>query len=99
MRELLAKPLPDFPITYPTGWGIPAPFPETAGQVINAWVEGMPASMYCTEFAQRECGEQPARYDELWRAEHDIELVYFLGFDNAYFWGMTHLALLLAHDG
>src|SRR5436309_1778558 len=27
-RELLARPLPDFAITYPTRWGIPAPFPE-----------------------------------------------------------------------
>lgn len=99
VRELLAKPLPDFAITYPLAWGIGAPFPETPGQVINAWAEGMPASMYCTEFAQRRAGERPAGYDELWRAEHGIQLVYFLGFDNAYFWGMTHLALLLAHDG
>jgi methionyl-tRNA synthetase len=99
VRELLARPLPDFAITYPLDWGIPAPFPETSGQVINAWVEGMPASMYCTEYAQRRAGERPAGYDDLWRAGHDIELVYFLGFDNAYFWAMTHLALLLAHDG
>ncbi|MBO0839564.1 MAG: class I tRNA ligase family protein [Sciscionella sp.] len=99
IRELLAKPLPDFPITYPTSWGIAAPFPEVHGQVINAWVEGMPASMYCTEFGSRQLGESPASYDELWRAERNVQLVYFLGFDNAYFWGLTHLALLLAHDG
>lgn len=99
MRELLARPLPDFAITYPLDWGIPAPFPETPGQVLNAWAEGMPASMYCTEFAQRRMGERPAGYDDLWRAENDVQLVYFLGFDNAYFWAMTHLALLLAHDG
>jgi methionyl-tRNA synthetase len=99
MRELFARPLPDFPITYPTGWGIPAPFPETPGQVINAWAEGMPASMYCTAVAQRELGETPGADDELWRRERDIRLVYFLGFDNAYFWGVTHLALLIAHEG
>lgn len=99
MRELLARPLPDFPITYPTSWGIAAPFPETPGQVLNAWAEGMPASMYCTEVAQRRLGEAPATTDELWRAEQNIRLVYFLGFDNAYFWGVTHLASLLAHDG
>jgi methionyl-tRNA synthetase len=99
VRELLARPLPDFPITYPLDWGIEAPFPETPGQVINAWAEGMSASMYCTCFAQRQTGERPDAYDDLWRSERDIELVYFLGFDNAYFWGVTHLALLLAHDG
>lgn len=99
MREVLARPLPDFPITYPTGWGIPAPFPETPGQVLNAWAEGMPASMYCTAWAAEQMGEPAWPSDRLWRATHDAELVYFLGFDNAYFWGLTHLALLLAHEG
>jgi methionyl-tRNA synthetase len=98
-EEVLDRPLPDFPITYPYSWGIPAPFPETPGQVLNAWVEGMPASIYCTEWAAREMGVDPAAAAQLWRAEHDIALVYFLGFDNAYFWGMTHLALLMAHEG
>ncbi len=98
-REVFARPLPDFPVTYPVGWGIPAPFPETKDQVINAWVEGMPASMYCTAYAAAQLGRPCGRTDELWRAERDIELVYFLGFDNAYFWGMNHLALLLAHEG
>lgn len=55
--------------------------------------------MYCTAHAARELGEAPTADDELWLAERDIELVYFLGFDNVYFWGMTHLALLLAHEG
>ena len=98
-REVLDRPLPDFPITYPYHWGIPAPFPETPGQVINAWVEGMPASMYCTAYAAEQVGMPFAADDELWRSEQDPEIVYFLGFDNAYFWGVTHLSLLLAHDG
>lgn len=98
-REVLARPLPDFPITYPYHWGIPAPFPETPGQVINAWVEGMPASMYCTAYAAEQMGKPTAATDELWRAEHGARIVYFLGFDNAYLWGVTHLALLLAHGG
>jgi methionyl-tRNA synthetase len=99
VREVLAKPLPDFPITYPIGWGIPAPFPETPGQTVNAWVEGIPAVMYCTAYAAEQLGERHERDDTLWRAEHDGEVVYFIGFDNVYFWGMTHLALLMAHEG
>jgi methionyl-tRNA synthetase len=95
IEQALAGPLPDFPVTYPTSWGIPAPFPETAGQVLNAWVEGMPASMYCTYHGAGQAGG----HDELWLAGRDAELVYFLGFDNAYFWGMNHLALLMAHEG
>ncbi|WP_405831056.1 class I tRNA ligase family protein [Streptomyces sp. NBC_00105] len=97
VREALERPLPDFPITYPTGWGIPAPFTETPGQVLNAWAEGMAASMYCTWYAAEQLGEHTDRYDEHWLYEHGIDLVYFLGFDNVYFWGMTHLALLMAH--
>jgi methionyl-tRNA synthetase len=99
MRELLARPLPDFPITYPYHWGIPAPFARTPGQVLNAWVEGMPASMFCTAYAAEHLGYPRRATDDLWRAEHGARVVYFLGFDNAYFWGVTHLALLLAHDG
>jgi methionyl-tRNA synthetase len=97
--ELLARPLPDFPITYPIGWGIPAPFPETPGQTINAWVEGMPAAMYTTFVAAANLGHPGTAADELWRAEHDAEVIYFIGFDNVYFWGITHIALLMAHDG
>jgi len=95
IEQALAHPLPDFPVTYPLGWGIPAEFPETPGQVLNAWVEGMPASMYCTYHGAGREGDR----DELWRATRDAEVVYFLGFDNAYFWGMNHLALLMAHEG
>ncbi|HEV2781551.1 MAG TPA: class I tRNA ligase family protein [Actinophytocola sp.] len=99
VREVLSRPLPDFPITYPLGWGIPAPFPETPGQVLNAWVEGIPAVMYCTAFAAERLGEHHPADDELWRAERDAEVIYFIGFDNVYFWGFTHVALLMAHEG
>lgn len=99
VRELLDRPLPDFPITYPVTWGIPSPFPGSEGQVLNAWVEGMPASMYCSTVAAEAHGERPASFDDVWRHEHAARLVYFLGFDNSYFWGVVHLALLMAHDG
>lgn len=99
MAELLSKPLPEFPVTYPGSWGIPAPFRGAEGQVINAWAEGMPASMYCTAIAGRNRGMKHGAADELWKAEHGYRLVYFLGFDNSYFWGMSHLALLMATDG
>jgi methionyl-tRNA synthetase len=99
MRELLARPLPDYPITYPVDWGLPAPFPETPGQTINAWTEGMPASMYCSAFAQRRLGIATPTGDDPWRAEHDAELVFFVGFDNLFIWALVHVAELMAHDG
>lgn len=95
MTELFSRELIDFPITYPITWGLPSHFPGTEGQVINAWAEGMPASMYCNA-----CGESNAApTDATWRAETGNRLAYFLGFDNSYFWGVTHLALLMAHEG
>lgn len=95
MDELFSRELIDFPVTYPLSWGIPSPFPETQGQVLNAWAEGMPASMYCSS-----CGEpEGTPVDATWKKQTGNRLVYFLGFDNSYFWGVTHLALLMAHDG
>jgi methionyl-tRNA synthetase len=94
IRELLARPLPEIPITIPGSWGIVAPFDETAGQVLYPWMEAMPASMYSTWWA---AGQPDAPVDELWRAEQDAELVYFHGFDNTYHWGLMDLVLLMAH--
>lgn len=97
IRELLARPLPEVPVTMPGTWGIPAPFPETAGQIVYPWVEAMPASMYSTWWAAAQQGEHAATTDQHWRAEHDAQLVYFHGFDNTYHWGLMDLVLLMAH--
>ncbi|MEN4533442.1 class I tRNA ligase family protein [Pantoea agglomerans] len=95
MDELLSKELIDFPVTYPVSWGIPSPFPGTEGQVLNAWVEGMPASMYCNA-----CGaSQEQAFDYEWLSTTGNKLAYFLGFDNSYFWGVAHLSLLMAYEG
>jgi methionyl-tRNA synthetase len=94
IRELLARPLPEIPVTVPGDWGVPAPFAETPGQVIYPWIEAMPAVMYGTWWS---AGRTEAALDEHWRAEHEAEVVYFHGFDNVYHWGLMDLALLMAH--
>jgi methionyl-tRNA synthetase len=99
LRELLARPLPDYPVTYPVDWGLPAPFPETPGQMINAWLEGMPQSMYDTSFAQRQLGLDPPSDDDAWLAERGNRLVVFMGFDPLWVWGVVHVAELMAHEG
>jgi methionyl-tRNA synthetase len=93
VRELLARPLPDVPVTVPGTWGIPAPFPETPGQILYPWIEAMPASIYSTWWA----AGQPEGCDAQWRREQDAELVYFHGFDNVYHWGLMDLVFLMAH--
>ncbi|MGJ6962060.1 class I tRNA ligase family protein [Streptosporangium sp. G11] len=95
IREILARPLPEIPITVPSpGWGIDAPFAETPGQILYPWIEAMPASIYSTWKA---AGEPEGPVDQAWLAESGNGLVYFHGFDNVYFWGMVDLVMLLAH--
>lgn len=96
IREVLAGPLPDLPITYPLRWGMTAPFPETPGQVLNAWLELMPAGMFTSSYCAARLGRQ-TEPGQLWRPEENRRLVHFLGFDNAYFFCLTHTALLMAH--
>ncbi|MFC8239808.1 class I tRNA ligase family protein [Streptomyces chartreusis] len=97
VRELLARPLPEIPVTVPGDWGIAAPFPETPGQILYPWVEAMPAVMYGTWWSAERRGERTGAVDELWRAGSGTELVYFHGFDNVYHWGLLDLVLLMAH--
>ena len=99
IREVLARPLPDVPITYPLDWGMAAPFPETRGQVLNAWLELIPAGMFTTSHAAAQLGRQ-TKPGELWRVEANRRMVHFLGFDNAFFFCFPHLAMLMAQgDG
>ncbi|MFB6937323.1 class I tRNA ligase family protein [Streptomyces sp. HUAS 31] len=97
VRELLARPLPEIPVTVPGDWGIAAPFPETPGQILYPWVEAMPAVMYSTWWSADRRGERTEAVDDLWRAGSGTELVYFHGFDNVYHWGLLDLVLLMAH--
>lgn len=93
IAEMLDRPLLDLPVTYPLRRGIPAPFPETPGHVINPWVEAMPQSMHGAWYAAARVGD----VDGQWRAEGGARVVYFLGYDNAPNWAMTYVALLMAH--
>ncbi|MEU5694662.1 class I tRNA ligase family protein [Actinosynnema sp. NPDC020468] len=95
--ELLARPLPDVPVTFPGTWGIKAPFTETPDQILYPWIEAMPASIYSTWWAANRLGRSGGAVDEHWRAEQGAELVYFHGFDNVYHWGLVDLVMLLAH--
>ncbi|HEY2443346.1 MAG TPA: class I tRNA ligase family protein [Streptosporangiaceae bacterium] len=95
-REVLSRPMDDLPITYPLSWGMQAPFAETPGQVLNAWLELIPAGMYTSAYCAARLGRQ-TEPGQLWRPQENRRLVHFLGFDNAYYFCLTHMALLMAH--
>ena len=99
MTQMLSRPLPDFPVTYPISWGIPVPFPEVAGQVVNPNAEPMAWSMHCSALAAENRGSASATEDGLWLAGAGSEIVYFLGFDNIYPFAIAGPAMLLAFDG
>jgi methionyl-tRNA synthetase len=64
--------------------------------VFNAWLELIPAGMYTSAYAAKQLGWDAAT-GQLWSPEEDMRIVHFLGFDNAYFFNLTHMALLMAH--
>ncbi|MEV0792856.1 class I tRNA ligase family protein [Kribbella sp. NPDC050459] len=100
IAELLARPLQDVPITFPLNWGIDPQFPEVPGQVLNAWLELIPAGMFTTSYAAAKLGRDTVP-GELWRKAADqttnLRIVHFLGFDNAYYFCLPHIAMLMAH--
>lgn len=83
VAEMLSRPLPDFPVSYPADWGIPLPVDGYTGQVLNAWAEMLPGLTHAAPDA--------------WDPGLNHELVQFLGYDNTYFFSLAHLGLALAH--
>ncbi|WP_371501723.1 class I tRNA ligase family protein [Kitasatospora sp. NBC_00374] len=99
VEELLSRPLPDYPVTLPISWGIPAPFPEVAGQVIYSDAETIAWSMHCTALAAEHRGEVLGAGDELWSAEAGAEVVYFFGSDASFAFAVVGVAMLMALGG
>ncbi len=99
IEEMFARPLPDYPITLPISWGIAAPFPEVAGQVIYADAETIAWSMHCSALCAERRGEVLATEDELWSADSDTKVVYFFGSDAGFAFAVVGVAMLLALGG
>lgn len=99
VEEMLARPLPDYPVTLPISWGIAAPFPEVDGQVIYSDAETIAWSMHCTALAAERRGAVLAADDELWYAGSGAKVVYFLGSDASSAFAVVGVAMLLALGG
>lgn len=93
---LVSHPLPDYPVSYPTAWGIPVPLEGFPNQSINVWFEMYPGHIATTQ-AWAELQGDPALADRLWGGEG--KLVQFLGYDNSFFNAVLHVALALALEG
>ncbi|MFE3519314.1 class I tRNA ligase family protein [Streptomyces sp. NPDC059166] len=95
--EMLSRPLPDFPVSYPADWGIPVGIGGFEGQVINVWAEMLPGLRHMAEAARaRRTPESPTG---VWDKGSGFELVQFLGYDNTFYFSFVHLGLAFAHGG
>jgi methionyl-tRNA synthetase len=99
VEEMLARPLPDYPVTLPIRWGIAAPFPEVAGQVIYSDIETVAWSLHCTALAARARGAVLASDDELWFTDSGTKVVFFIGSDATFAFAVVGVAMLLALGG
>src|SRR5262249_55684445 len=99
VEELLDAPLPDYPVTYLSDWGIPAPFPGCAGQVLNVWAEMLPGLMRTAEVAQTKGADGEPDGEAIWHPNSGNRLIQFLGYDNSFFFAVVHLALAMASRG
>jgi methionyl-tRNA synthetase len=84
-QGLLSRPLPDFPMTHPTTWGVPVELDGWNGHAWNAMAEmgiGL-LHTYLTEVGQA-------------TIEDGTQLINFLGFDNSYFFLVVQLAIASA---
>jgi methionyl-tRNA synthetase len=99
VEEMLSRPLPDYPVTLPISWGIAAPFPEVAGQVIYSDAETIAWSMHCTALAAEHRGAVLADDEELWFSEAGTKVVYFLGSDASSAFAVVGVAMLQALGG
>lgn len=92
IEELFAKRLPIVPVTFPSAWGIPAPFPGAQGLVLNVWAEMLPGHYYWLEQAFSRSGGHGRLLDRI----SDVEYVQYLGFDNSFYYAVLHLGLAFA---
>lgn len=88
-EAMLAKPLPEYPVSHPGRWGIQVPSEGVGQQVVNVWLE-----MYAGHIVAgraTEVLEDPPTLDA-------PTIVQFLGHDNSFYNAVLHAAVSLALD-
>ncbi|HEY4939826.1 MAG TPA: class I tRNA ligase family protein [Rhizomicrobium sp.] len=92
VKELLARRLPSIPITFPSSWGIQAPFPASSGLVLNPWVEMLPGHYYWLNKAAAKRGLGGAWIEQ---QQEPTNYIQYFGFDNSFYYAILHLGLAL----
>ncbi len=94
--RMLAKGLPDIPVSNLADWGIPVPVPGFEGQRLYAWFEMGPGYLSAINEMFAQSGRGDAWAD--WWKSDDAEVVQFFGYDNAYFHTTLFTSEMMAYD-
>ncbi|CRL98432.1 MULTISPECIES: class I tRNA ligase family protein [Pseudomonas] len=87
VEDALNGPLPDFPVSVPSSWGIAVGLDGFEGQMFNPWPEIMAQLIHSYRRAEHtQVSNLPVHY------------VNFFGYDNSYFYAILHVALLSQID-
>ena len=95
--RMLARGLPDIPVSHPTDWGIPMPVAGFEDQRIYVWAEMLPGYFAELAHALHNAGQDPRDWPAAWN-DPGTQIVQFFGFDNGYFHAVLQPALLMAYD-
>lgn len=98
IESLLERPLPDFPITYRSDWGLALDRPDWETTVYNVWAEMYPGHLYWTQQAYTAGGASGEAGCSLWEGGNGTRYVQFIGFDNSFFYAVAHVAIGLAAE-
>lgn len=96
-ERMLARPLPEIPLTHPATWGVAVGVEGLEEQRIWAWFD-MWVNYVTQTHDLAEHGEWPA-LDELTGTAGELEVVQFFGCDNGYFHVVLYPALSYALYG
>jgi methionyl-tRNA synthetase len=89
-EAMLAQPLPDYPVSYPSGWGVPVPGDAPGREVVNVWLEMYAGHVHA---AGTTTGLLEAQQPD------GLTLVQFFGHDNSFYNAVLHTAVSLALGG
>ncbi len=80
--QLNENQLPDFPITYPSCWGVPAPIKSLSKQAISAWFE----MAFAFLFSIKKLEKQNDPNFKTISFPKKGRIVHFFGFDNSFYY-------------
>lgn len=84
--------LPDFPITYPSRWGVAVPLESFADHKISAWFEMSFAFLFSIRELERRKGLSVNNFG----LPNQGKIVHFFGFDNSFYYTVLFPAIYLA---